>query len=128
MGFAPRLFSTEDIQDAGLLKEFGPALEGVIYVYPEASGDVDVFQAKFKARYGVAPSGASAPNAYDAAHVIIAALREHAETGVDLKTAVENIEIPGAFIKRIKFDTSHQLTGAEFQIKTIRNGQFVVLE
>src|SRR3989338_7318821 len=127
LGLAPRLFSTEDIQDVGLLREFGPALEGVVYVYPAASGDVDSFQNKFKSRYGVAPSGASAPNAYDAAQVVIAALKKHEETGIDLRTALENVEIPGAFMKQIKFE-SHQLTGAEFHIKTIRNGQFVVLQ
>ena len=128
LGYTPHMYSTEYIQDLTLLKDFGSVMEGVVYVYPEASGNDQDFQKKFLDRYHTAPIGPSAPNAYDAAHVVIEGLRKHYETGVDLKEAVQDTDLPGAFIKRIKFGTSHELMQTQFQIKTVKNGQFVVLQ
>ena len=128
LGFAMKLFSTEDIQDDGLLKQFGPAMEGIVYVYPQASGEMDTFEKKFKLRYGAAPTGSSAFIKQKTAYEIIAALKDHYAHGTDLKTAIEKITIPGVFAKEIKFGDTHQLTGAQFQIKTVKNGQFIVIE
>ena len=128
LGYAAHLYTTEDIQDDGLLKEFAGAMEGVIYVYPASSGNMQSFEDKFEKKYGSAPTGSSAANGYDAANVVISALTEHYAHGTNLNTAIRNVDIPGAFVKDIRFNDSHQLTGGLYQIKTIKGGKFTVVE
>lgn len=124
-GLKVQLFSTTDIQDPQILSDFGSVLDGVIYTSAVASGDNDTFTKNFTARFGAAPSGPSVTNAYDAAHVVIAALAEHYKNGTDMKKATESITIPGVTVKDIRFNPAHQITDVQFQIKTIKNGQFV---
>ncbi len=128
LGLQTQFLSSTDIQDPSLVKDFGPVLEGIIYGYADYGGNYDAFAAKYKAAYNTEPEGPSAASAYDAARVFIAALTAHEKNGTDIKTAVQNIDIPGTVAKEIKFDSNHQLTGTTFLTKTIKNGQFVVVQ
>jgi branched-chain amino acid transport system substrate-binding protein len=127
LGLKTQLLSSTDIEDASLLSEYGDVMEGIIYAYPKVTGAYDAFGAAYKNKYGVEPEGPSAANAYDAALVAIAALKENAANGTDLKTAVEKINIPGTITETLNFSDKHQL-GGQFEIKTIRNGEFVVVQ
>ncbi|TSC86969.1 MAG: branched-chain amino acid transport system substrate-binding protein [Parcubacteria group bacterium Gr01-1014_8] len=128
LGLKVQLFSSEDIQDEGILKEFGSVMEGVIYTYPTASGNFEELFEKLKQKHGAVPAGASVANAYDATHVVIHALTEHYRNGTSLNGAVEGMAIPGTAVKEIRFNETHQITGTVFQVKTVRNGEFVVIE
>jgi ABC-type branched-subunit amino acid transport system substrate-binding protein len=127
LGLKTQLLSSTDIEDPSLLEEYHSVMEGIIYAYPQVSGAYDAFSVAYKQKYGVDPEGPSAANAYDAARAAIAALKENRVHGTDLKTAMEQLNIPGTVTKTLQFTDKHQITG-EFQIKTVRNGEFVVVE
>jgi len=128
LGLSVQAFTDASIEDASLLKNYSGVMEGLIYTRPRTTGDVSSFSQKFKVMHGVDAVGASDANAYDAARVLIAALTDHYKNGTDLNAAIAHVDIPGTAVARIRFDDSHQITGAEFQIKTVENGQFVVLQ
>ncbi len=128
LGLHVQLLSSSDIEDNDLLAQAGGVMEGVIYTRPQASGNQTTFTTEYQARYGSLPSGQSASNAYDATRVALAALTAHATTGVDLAAAIQSIDISGTAVPEIKFNQDHQLTGAAFELKTVRNGKFIVLE
>jgi len=127
MGLHVRVYTDASIEDDSLLHNFGDALEGVVYTRPISSGNFEAFSEEYKATYGDVAIGASDANAYDAARTLIAALQDHSANGSSLTEAIARIDIPGTAVERIRFDDSHQITGAEFDIKTVRNGQFVAI-
>jgi len=128
LNFGIQIYSSSDMEDATLLDEFGNTMDGLIYARPEITGDYDSFESKFKTRYERIPLGPSSANAYDATRVVIEALKKHYRDNVTLVQAVTETDMPGTVVKNLKFDDHHQLSGFEYQIKTIRNGQFVVIE
>ncbi|MDB5260018.1 MAG: Extracellular ligand-binding receptor [Candidatus Nomurabacteria bacterium] len=128
LGLTVQLFSSADVQDAELVKQFSSTMNGVIYTYPEASGGYEEFKANFISKYGTEPSGPSVTNAYDATNVAINALRKHYENGIDIKTAVEKTNIPGVTVPNIQFNDIHGIKDSQFVIKTIKNGKFVEIK
>lgn len=128
LGIKTKFFTSADIEDPSLLNNFGGVMEGITYTYPEVTGDKDSFMQKFKAQFGTDSVGASDANAYDATRVVITALTDHYKNNTDMKSAVQNVDIPGTAVKDIKFDDSHQITGAQFEIKTVHNGQFITAQ
>ncbi|MDD5068328.1 MAG: ABC transporter substrate-binding protein [Candidatus Pacebacteria bacterium] len=125
LGLNAQIFQSADIEYPSLLENFGSAMEGIIYTFPEVTGESKSFFDRFKAFYGEDSVGGSDANAYDATRVIIATLTEHYKNGTDMKTAVEKTNIPGTAFKEIKFDEAHQVTGSKYIIKTVRDGKFV---
>lgn len=128
LGFKTTVLSSTDIEDPSLIKDFGSVLNGIVYGFPNISGKYDEFAQKYKVRFGVEPEGPSAANAYDAANILIAALIEREKNGTDVKTALERTSVPGVAVAEVKFDQNHQLTDVTFIEKTIRDGQFVVVQ
>lgn len=128
LGVSVPILSTAEIQNPMLLSSFSSVLEGVIYTYPKGATGYDVFAEKYKERFGVEPQGPSASNAYDAVNILVAAMKKTGTNGVDLKRELLSTELPGATYDVLQFSGKHQITGGEFKIKTIKNGQFVLVE
>lgn len=128
LGLNAQLFSSTDIQDNDILAQFGPVLDGVIYTYPKPTDRYANFEEKFVSKYSIKPSGPTVTNAYDATNMVIEALREHYKDGDELKTILERISVQGVTTDKIKFNDMHGLEKSEFQIKTIRDGKFIVVE
>lgn len=122
-----QLYSTVDIQDPDVLAQFGSVLNGIIYTAPENSGDEAGFDQKFKDKFGVAPTGTSVTNAYDATRALIAALTDHYKNGTDMKTAVEHVNVVGVTVPHITFNQDHQISDVRFKLRTVRDGQFADL-
>lgn len=120
------VLSTAEIQNPALLSSFASVLEGVIYTYPNGARGFDAFAKKYTERFGGEP-GPSASNAYDAVNVLIAAMKKRA-VGEKLPQALLDINIPGVTYDTLKFSNKHQIAGGEFEIKTVRNGEFVTVQ
>ena len=128
LGLSMRVFSSSDIEDGSLIEQFGSVMDGIIYTRPEVTGDTKAFKEAFRGRYGTNPTGQSAANAYDATRTALKALEQSRQQNIDLKSAVEQINLPGTAVPEIKFNSLHQLEGTKFQIKTIRDGEFVAVD
>lgn len=128
LGLTIKIFNPSDIEDQALLKEYGKQMDGVVYAYPEASGNYAEFKKSFIKMFNREPEGPSVTHAYDAARVMIAGLTEHYQNGTDLKIAIEKTDIPGVSVKQITFDKDHKITDFVYQIKTVRDGKFVVVQ
>lgn len=128
LGIKTPVLSTAEIQNPSLLASFSNVLEGVIYTYPKGAEGFDTFASKYKGRFGVEPEGPSASNAYDAMNILVAAMRNAGTDGVALERELLSIELPGVTYDTLKFSEKHQIAGGEFEIKTVRNGQFVTVE
>lgn len=128
LGTKVPILSTAEIQNPSLLSSFGKVLEGVIYTYPKGAGGYESFADKYKARFGIAPQGPSASNAYDAVNILVAALRTGVESGEKLEQAILATDSAGATYNKLNFSDKHQIASGAFEIKTIKNGQFVRVE
>ena len=127
-GIRVPILSTAEIQNPSLLASFSQVLEGVIYTYPKGSDDFDVFAEKYKTRFGVEPEGPSASNAYDAVTILVAAMKKGGTEGKELERALLETSIPGVTYDTLRFSEKHQITGGEFEIKTIKDGEFVKVQ
>jgi ABC-type branched-subunit amino acid transport system substrate-binding protein len=128
LGLGATILSPSDIEDPSLLKSYGPFMDGVLYARPTVSGDAEKFNIAFREFTGRDVTGPSAANAYDAARVLLAAIEQHITTGTELRGAVEHISIPGTVVQQIRFDDTHQIYGSMYEMKTVRNGEFVVVD
>lgn len=127
LGFKGTILSAADIQDPSVIKSFGLLMDGVIYTYPQATDRQKEFIAKYRKKYNEDPQGPAAANAYDAVRMFAEALRQGARTGSEIQKKLMAIKIPGTFIDELSFNEKHQVKGGEFEVKTIKNGQFVPL-
>lgn len=126
LGLQSMILSAADIQDASVLKSFGSLMDGVIYTYPQATDRQKEFIAKYRKKYNEDPQGPAAANAYDAVRMLAEAVRQGARTGSEIQQKLMAIAIPGTFIDVLNFNEKHQVRGGEFQVKTVRDGKFVV--
>ena len=128
LGIQSPILSTAEIQNPSLLASFARVLEGVVYTYPKGIAGYDRFALAHKKRFGTEPRGPSASNAYDAVNVLVAAMRRGDLSGKSLQDALLTVSIPGATYETVNFSTKHQVAGGEFEIKTVKNGAFVMVE
>lgn len=128
LGLNVTFFSLTDVQDEDLLKNFGPVLEGVIYTHPKISAREAEFEQTYHAATNNASLGLSAANAYDATNILIAALQKTGGSREGLRDALLQVHTPGVVVDDISFNEQHQIKGLEFNIKTIKNGQFTVIQ
>lgn len=128
LGFKGVVFSSADIQNIGLLETAGPYLEGVIYTYPVNTGSFDSFVSKYKKEYDREPLGPSAGQSYDALNILAEAFKTSTSSGESIRDALLKVSMPGVIVETVNFNDRHQISGGRFEIKTIKDGQFVKLE
>jgi len=128
LGLKARFFASADTENPALLESFAAALEGVNYTFPRGAKDSEEFARKYEERFGVKPP-VSSSHAFDAVKVLVAAMKKAGTTeGDKLQDALLSIEIPGVTYDVLKFSKGHQISGGEFVVKTVRNGEFATVE
>jgi branched-chain amino acid transport system substrate-binding protein len=128
LGLKTLMISAPNIDNESLLKDYGVGMEGVVFAVPKVTSNAKTFVDKYKARYGASPQGPTPANAYDATRMLIAGLQEHYRTRDDLKVAMAHVKLSGTVSANVAFDQMHQLSGFEYEIKTVKNGQFTVVQ
>ena len=125
LGIVTPIFASADTENPALLSSFASALEGVVYTFPKGAKGYDEFARKYRERFGEEPK-ASASHAYDAMHALAAALQKSgSQSGKELQNALLTLSIPGATYDMVEFTEKHQVSGGEFEIKTVKDGKFV---
>lgn len=127
LGFATRLFAASDTENQALLASFATTLESVRYTSPKGAKGYDEFARKYEKRFNEAPK-VSSSHAYDAVNILVVAIKKAGTTeGKTLQRALLSVETPGATYDTLRFSDKHQIVGGEFVIKTVRNGEFVII-
>ena len=126
LGLKNTVFSSADIENQALLDSFPKVLEGVVFGSAKITGNTVDFVNKHKAKFGTEPQGAAAGQAYDAANILIEALKKGPVS--DLNTNITKVSVPGTTVKEVKFNDKHQVVGGGYTLKTIKDGQFVDLK
>lgn len=123
------IISTTSAQNENLLHSYSEAMEGIIYSYPHLTADqsLDHFAQQYLDRYHT-PPGPSSVNAYNAMQMVIAALKKGARSGPEIKDSLNTLSIDGIGTDQVSFNEQGQIEGVTFDIKTIRDGEFVEME
>lgn len=129
LGMQAQIISTTNMENPGNLQKFPNMFDGVVYSFPHVTetAGYQTFMTKYKAKYGSDPFGPSIVNAYNATLILIAALKNGAVTGEQIKEQLKTAQTPGVGVETLSFDKNGQIGGVSFDIKTIRNNQFVKL-
>ncbi len=117
LGVPVQVFSTSYIEDPQIFKYAG-YVNGLIFSHAKPALEIE----KLKSI-----NGPSVTNAYDATQAVIEVLKRGARTGEEIKNELHKIKIPGVAFKEISFNDVGQVAGGEFEMKQIKNGQFIGL-
>jgi branched-chain amino acid transport system substrate-binding protein len=130
LGMKEKFTSTASAQTNTLLESFAPYAEGrMIYSSPDLhSKAFQQFEQRFASTYGKPPSGSTAAGAYDATRAIIAAMRNGARTGLEIKQQLDEMRINGTIVDTLQFNSMGGVDGWKFEMKTVKNGQYVEFE
>ena len=129
IGMDVKIMSTASTQVDDLIELYRDFVEDrIYYTYPDTSNErYGEFVQKFEKKYGRTPVAASAPGAYDAARAVIATLDSGARTGTEIRDSLYELEIDGTIVETLSFNEKGQIKEAPFVIKTVRDGQFVIV-
>jgi branched-chain amino acid transport system substrate-binding protein len=117
------VYSSSGTEIPDLLKAY-PEIEGTIYGYISINqGELD-FNSEYIERFNSYPSPSSS-YAYDAANLIIDALKADKNTPEKISSYLHTINYQG-ISNTISFNNEGRISNKEFVIKTVKNGQFVI--
>lgn len=131
INFSVPTYGTESSGDLVSLTNCPQDLEGRVFSTPVETEGYKDFAEKYKERFGSYPAFPSAANAYDAARVVLTALEKtNGEGGDVLRDEIVKTKIKGAAIENVQFNEIGFLQTPEnaYEMKTVRNGQFVPVE
>ena len=128
LGLSAKMFATADAQNADVVSKFGADMEGLAYSFPQTPTGTAYadFVREYQAKYGTLPSAPSVMTAYNAIAVLVAVLREGARTGTENRDALYKVKTPGLGAD-ISFNSLGAITQANFDMKTIHDGQFIIM-
>ena len=112
------LFTTEFILDYIAKPEYGRLLAGTTYINPKGNGNSD-FAVKYKERFHADPVF-SASNAYDAAVMLITALRSGATETASIRNYLLRNQFDTVTFGKTNFDEIGGITGGSFEFKAIQ--------
>ncbi len=130
LGLAAKLLGGDGIQNVNFLKLAGAEAEGAVASLPGLPLDQmpggAAFKQKFEAKYG--PIQVYAPYAYDAAYVLVDAMRR-ANSADPAKVVAElpKTDLQGV-TGHIRFDKKGDITGGSVTLYQVKNGTWAVLE
>ncbi len=130
LGLNAKLLGGDGIQNVNFLKLAGADAEGTVASLPglplDAMPGGAEFKRKFEAKYG--PIQVYAPYAYDAAYVLVDAMRR-ANTADPAKVVAElpKTDLQGV-TGHIRFDKKGDITGGSVTLYQVKNGAWAVLE
>jgi branched-chain amino acid transport system substrate-binding protein len=125
LGYEGPIYTTENVELESLVANYGRALEGVIYSYPDIGPEEEAFLKRYEAEYGRQPAAPSAMSAYDAANLLIMALKSGARTPGEIALFLREVKDYRGASNIISFDEFGQIANKDYRIKTIQNGTFV---
>jgi len=126
-GVTARIIGTVAMEDPQFVKLAGKASEGVIYPFPkQPTGEAATkFKQAFKQKYGKEP-GLLCDCGYDAANLLIMALKQGARTGEEIRAKLSLVKNYQGASGVISFDEKGDVHKPMI-IKVIKSGQFVPL-
>jgi branched-chain amino acid transport system substrate-binding protein len=126
LGLNLPIFSPEVMEDPDVIKIAKEAAEGVLFTRAKEIKNEE-FLNKYKSVYGKEP-GAYDAFYYDGVKIIGGALKRCNEDVDCIRNYLVNLKDYPGVSGKINFNENGDLVGAEFMIKTIKNGQFVPYE
>jgi ABC-type branched-subunit amino acid transport system substrate-binding protein len=130
LGMSMNFIGSENWPGSEFIKNGGSAVEGALFLsqYDLTSPDIQVFNEKYKRRFGLEPEYASY-FMYDSVKALEAALKQPGSlTGISVSNALEAINING-LSSRLRFDTlTHLPQDNRSAIFKITGGQFAILQ
>ena len=131
LGLDVKVLGTAVVENNDLLENYADyAEETVFYTYPRVNNAQIEFFDRYRERYKVEPVGPAAPNAYDAAKIIISALRQGAENSDEIKEILNSQEFPSVAFGELRFNDKGfvSVESTDIAIKTVRNKEFVMID
>ncbi|MEW6676910.1 MAG: branched-chain amino acid ABC transporter substrate-binding protein [Pseudomonadota bacterium] len=130
LGLAAKLLGGDGLQNINFIKLAGADAEGVIASSPglplDAMPGGKEFKAKFEAKYG--PIQVYAPYAYDAAYVLVEAMkRADSSEPAKVVAALAQTDYQGV-TGPLKFDEKGDTVGGAVTMYEVKNGAWTVLE
>jgi len=124
-----KFLAGDAIANSVFLKVGGIAAEGIYFTFGSAVEDMPQaghFYGSFKARYG--ELGPFSIYAYDAANVLLEAVRRAGATAGDALVKILHSESFGGALGDIKFDAKGDIMVAPYVVWTVKGGEFVPLK
>jgi branched-chain amino acid transport system substrate-binding protein len=124
-----RFLAGDAIANSVFLKVGGMAAEGIYFTFGPAVEDMPQaghFYGSFKARYG--ELGPFSIYAYDAANVLLEAVRRAGATAGDSLVKVLRAETFSGALGDIRFDVKGDIMAAPYVVWTVKGGEFVPLK
>lgn len=124
-----RFLAGDAIANSVFLKLGGIAAEGIHFTFGPAVEDMPQaghFYGSFKARYG--ELGPFSIYAYDAANVLLEAIRRAGAAGGDSLVKVLRAETFSGALGDIRFDAKGDIMAAPYVVWTVKGGEFVTLK
>jgi branched-chain amino acid transport system substrate-binding protein len=122
-GLEAKFYTQIDVENEQYIPIYGRYSEGMLYPYPEAGSPS--FNEKYKAEFGIPASSPSGETAYDAANLLIAALRSGANTPQKISAYLRRVKNYDGVSGPITFDEYGQVAYKRYFLKAIRNGTHV---
>lgn len=116
------MYTLPEVENEEYLNNYGQYSENVMYMQISDTEQKTIFLKRFKERYGHTPTTSTAENAYDAANLIIKAMRSGAKTPEEIATHMRSIQNYDGVSARITFDEHGQVAYKEYHLKTIKEG------
>jgi branched-chain amino acid transport system substrate-binding protein len=126
-GVETPIVGTVAMEDPEFIKLAGPAAEGVVYPFPSppSGAVVEQFKSAFRQAYNKDP-GLLDDCGYDAANLIIKAMREGGTSGNDIRAYLATMKDFQGASGVISFDANGDVN-KPMQMKAIQDGKFVSL-
>jgi branched-chain amino acid transport system substrate-binding protein len=128
LGLKSQMISSSTSETQSTLDKYGTYVEGLVYTFPKSSTGLVSFNDAYKAKYGELPKAPAASYAYDAANLVITAMKEGATTGEAIRAnLLEKKNQPGASSASISFSPTGRVQWPleSFSVKRVTNKKFV---
>ncbi len=126
---AAKFLAGDAIANSVFLKVGGIAAEGIYFTFGPAVEDLPQaghFYGSFKARYG--ELGPFSIYAYDAANVLLEAIRRAGTTAGDSLAKMLHTETFSGALGEIRFDAKGDIANAPYVVWTVKGGEFMSLK
>jgi len=130
LGLTKQILSSLSTESPDSLEKCAAVMEGIRYTAQKQPPQYSELLENYKERFGMEPTAPATANAYDAATVVIEEMRKGNDTPEKLRTALLTRQFSGALGDNLSFSPNGYLVmpSEQFVIKTVRNGEFVVVE
>jgi branched-chain amino acid transport system substrate-binding protein len=131
LGLKAPILSSISTQSPDSLEKCGDLMGQVSYTYQKKDAGYESLLAKYRAKYNADPSGPAITEAYDAANILITQMRAGNTSGDALQQGILGMKnFSGTTGEGMNFDSTGHLIlpTSDFNIKTVKNGQFVIVE